>query len=85
VRLGSKQQVRTVSAPTLIIWGQGDRYLGRGLAEPHDEDVPTLARVERVPDASHWVHHDAAERVNELLVDFFASERGSENGGPSVA
>jgi pimeloyl-ACP methyl ester carboxylesterase len=22
-------------------------------------------------DASHWVHHDEAERVNELLVDFF--------------
>jgi hypothetical protein len=21
-------------------------------------------------DASHWVHHDEAERVNELLIDF---------------
>jgi epoxide hydrolase 4 len=34
--------------------------------------VPNLDRVERVPDASHWVHHDAAEHVNELLIDFFA-------------
>jgi epoxide hydrolase 4 len=27
--------------------------------------------VERLPDASHWVHHDEAERVNELLINFF--------------
>ena len=74
VRLGSKQKVHPVSAPTLVIWGQGDRYLGPKLAEPHPEDVPNLDRVERLPDASHWVHHDEAERVNELLVDFFTSQ-----------
>ena len=33
--------------------------------------VPNLDRVERLPDASHWVHHDEAERVNQLLIDFF--------------
>jgi pimeloyl-ACP methyl ester carboxylesterase len=27
--------------------------------------------VERLDDASHWVHHDEAERVNRLLIDFF--------------
>ena len=70
VRLGSKQEIRPISAPTLVIWGQGDRYLGSKLAEPHHEDVPDLDRVERLPNASHWVHHDEAERVNELLVDF---------------
>jgi pimeloyl-ACP methyl ester carboxylesterase len=74
VRLGSKQKVLPISAPTLVIWGQGDRYLGADLAEPHKEDVPNLVRVERLPDASHWVHHDEADRVNELLVDFLAEE-----------
>jgi epoxide hydrolase 4 len=73
VRLGSKQAISTVSAPTLVIWGEGDRYLGRKLAEPHHEDVPNLDRVERLPDASHWVHHDESERVNELLVEFLTS------------
>ncbi len=72
VRLGSKQKVLPISAPTLVIWGEGDRYLGPKLAEPHHDDVPNLDRVERLPDASHWVHHDEAERVNELLVDFFS-------------
>jgi pimeloyl-ACP methyl ester carboxylesterase len=72
VRLGSKQEVLPISAPTLVIWGDGDRYLGRKLAEPHQEDVPNLGRVERLPNASHWVHHDEAERVNDVLIDFFA-------------
>ena len=52
-----------------------DRYLGPTLAEPHQDDVPNLDRVERLPDASHWVHHDEAERVNQLLIDFFAPAR----------
>jgi pimeloyl-ACP methyl ester carboxylesterase len=85
VRLGSKAQILPISAPTLVIWGQRDRYLGRKLAEPHQDDVPNLDRVERLPDASHWVHHDAAERVNELLVDFLAPARESQNGaGPMM-
>jgi epoxide hydrolase 4 len=75
VRLGSKQEIHPISAPTLVIWGQRDRYLGPKLAEPHHEDVPNLDRVERLPDASHWVHHDEADRVNELLVDFLGSEK----------
>ena len=52
--------------------GSATSYLGSDLAEPDREDVPNLDRVERLPDASHWVHHDEAERVNQLLIDFFA-------------
>jgi hypothetical protein len=50
----------------------GDHYLGPELAEPDHDDVPNLDRVERLADASHWVHHDDAERVTQLLIDFFA-------------
>ena len=64
--------LRPIKAPTLVIWGQRDRYLGEELAEPDHDDVPNLDRVERLPDASHWVHHDEAERVTQLLTDFFA-------------
>jgi len=64
--------IRPVRAPTLVIWGQRDRYLGEDLAEPDRSDVPNLERVERLPDASHWVHHDEAGRVTQLLTDFFA-------------
>jgi len=64
--------LRPISAPTLVIWGQRDRYLGQELAEPEHDDVPSLVQVERLPDASHWVHHDEPERVTQLLIDFFA-------------
>ena len=64
--------MRRIDAPTLIIWGQRDRYLGPALAEPDRTDVPNLERVVRLADATHWVHHDEPERVSQLLVEFFS-------------
>ena len=78
VRLGSKQKVLTVTAPTLVIWGEQDRFLGSDLAEPHAEDVPNLVAVERLENASHWVHHDEADRVNRLLLDFLGGAGDDE-------
>jgi pimeloyl-ACP methyl ester carboxylesterase len=73
----AQAQLRPIAAPTLVIWGQRDRYLGPQLAEPSREDVPQLDRVERLDKASHWVHHDEAERVTQLLTDFFRPRAGS--------
>jgi pimeloyl-ACP methyl ester carboxylesterase len=75
----AEAELRPVTAPTLVIWGQRDRYLGEELAEPDHDDVPNLDRVERLPDASHWVHHDEAERVNQALTDFFAPALAASN------
>jgi pimeloyl-ACP methyl ester carboxylesterase len=58
-----------IEAPTLVIWGMRDRALGSELAEPPARWVPN-ARTEWIPDATHWVQHDAPERVNELLIEF---------------
>ena len=66
--------LRPITAPTLVIWGERDRYLGPELAEPEHDDVPNLASVERLPDASHWVHHDEADRVTQLLTGFFTGQ-----------
>jgi pimeloyl-ACP methyl ester carboxylesterase len=41
--------------------------------------VPNLDRVERLPDASHWVQHDEPERVTQLLIDFFAPARPTQD------
>lgn len=69
----AESRIRPVHAPTRIIWGERDRYLGAELAEPDRADVPHLESVIRLPDASHWVQHDEPDRVNELLVEFFAA------------
>jgi epoxide hydrolase 4 len=66
---GVLRAMRPIVAPTLVIWGMLDRHLGSELAAPAPEWVPEV-RVERISDATHWVQHDAAERVNELLIDF---------------
>ena len=63
-----------ILAPTLVIWGERDRHVGPELAEPDPADVPNLERVERLPEASHWVQHEEPERVGQLLIEFFAGE-----------
>ena len=80
----AEAQIHLIKAPTLVIWGQRDRYLGPELAEPDHDDVPNLDRVERLPDASHWVHHDEPERVTQLLVDFFGPARTTQTGQRST-
>ncbi|GAC1316608.1 MAG: alpha/beta hydrolase [Thermoleophilaceae bacterium] len=69
----AKAQMRPVEAPTLVIWGERDRYIDPSLAEPDRADVPNLERVIRLPDASHWVQHDDPDEVSRLLVEFFGA------------
>jgi pimeloyl-ACP methyl ester carboxylesterase len=59
-----------VRRPTLVIWGEQDSALTTHNLDGLEAYVPDL-RIERIPDASHWVPADAPERVNELLVGFF--------------
>jgi pimeloyl-ACP methyl ester carboxylesterase len=55
----------------LVIWGKRDRFLVPELARPDPALVPD-ARVERLPDASHWVRQDRPGKVSALLLDFLA-------------
>ncbi len=66
---GGPLQASVIEAPTLVLWGQRDRYLVPGLLDGLDEWVRNL-RIERFPSASHWVHVDEAERVNRAMIDF---------------
>jgi epoxide hydrolase 4 len=63
-----------IDAEVLVIWGERDLFLGRELATPPPKLVPH-ARVEFLPEASHWVQVDAPGRVNDLLVPFLAAAR----------
>jgi pimeloyl-ACP methyl ester carboxylesterase len=59
-----------VEIPTLVVWGDRERHLVPELAEPPADWVPR-AHVVHVPEGSHWVHHDAPEKVAALLVEHF--------------
>lgn len=63
----------TIDVPTLVLWGERDRALDGRLTTGLDRWVPDI-RVERLPDASHWVQNDAPDRVNDRLVAFLTAE-----------
>jgi pimeloyl-ACP methyl ester carboxylesterase len=73
---GARTAVRTIDVPTLLIWGDRDPYLVRGLAEGLEAWVTNL-RVEHLPAATHWVQHDEPARVNALLVEHLAGRQGA--------
>jgi len=72
--LGRAKRVTRIEQPTLVIWGEQDAYLGKELAHPSAKWVPN-ARVETIPEASHWVQLAAPARVNELMLEFLREGR----------
>lgn len=66
---GLRSIIRPIEMPTLMIWGERDPVFTRETTEHFDEWVPNL-RIERIANAGHFVQTDAADRVNELLVEF---------------
>ncbi|HEY0878686.1 MAG TPA: alpha/beta fold hydrolase [Zeimonas sp.] len=51
-----------VHVPTLVLWGERDTALLPSLLDGLDRVVPAL-RVVRLPQATHWLVHEAPERV----------------------
>ncbi|XP_077521268.1 AB hydrolase superfamily protein YfhM-like isoform X1 [Amblyomma americanum] len=60
---------RYLNTPTLIVWGQRDQFLTLKLAQL--SILQAFGRVEYLADAGHWVHREKAERVNDLIRQFF--------------
>lgn len=58
-----------VTVPTLILWGERDRYLSKELA-PLSLARCDQGRLVTFPDATHWLQHDEAEGVNRELLGF---------------
>jgi pimeloyl-ACP methyl ester carboxylesterase len=61
-------QDEAIDHPTLIVWGEGDTALIPDLAPMSRQYCPN-GRVERFPDATHWVHQEEAEAVTALLLE----------------
>jgi len=57
-----------VTAPTLLLWGKDDRFLGQEMAQPSIDlcDDGRLVFLE----ASHWVQHEEAGEVQRLIGEF---------------
>ena len=58
-----------VKVPTLMMWGMQDFALSHRMARP-SMDYVDEGNLILFPEATHWVHLDAAEEVNHYLIDF---------------
>ena len=59
-----------VHVPTLMLWGMQDTALGSEMAQP-SIDLCDDGRLVTFANASHWVLHDEAEKVGELMLEFW--------------
>ena len=67
-RLPRERNPPRVAAPTLILWGRRDPALQPGLAQA-SLALCERGRVQWIPQATHWVQHEAADEVNAALID----------------
>ncbi len=73
-----------VAPPAAILWGLEDPALSDALADD-TADLCADARTVRFTGAGHWVHREAPEMVNDLLVRFLAGEDLRDDPEPTPA
>jgi epoxide hydrolase 4 len=60
-----------IHVPTLLIWGEQDRFLDRALAQQSIAHCDQ-GRVAYLPNCGHWLHHEEPDEVTRLIRDFLA-------------
>ena len=60
-----------VKVPTQMIWGMQDVALSHRMARL-SIDYCENGQLVLFEDATHWVQHDEAEAVNQLLIEFLS-------------
>lgn len=68
-----------ISAPTLVIWGTRDHFLGKELTRGMKRNFSGPFKVVYLPGVSHWVQQEAPGQVNKLLLDFFKGSVKKQN------
>jgi epoxide hydrolase 4 len=69
-----------VGVPTLILWGERDRYLSKELA-PLSLERCDRGRLITFPEATHWLQHDEPRGVNQALLGFLGEARSNTPSG----
>lgn len=71
VSLTANRSAAPVRVPTLYVWSDGDRYLGRTAADLTRRYVDAPYRFEVLTGVNHWIPELAAEHLAALLLDHF--------------
>ncbi|HYL08904.1 MAG TPA: alpha/beta fold hydrolase [Candidatus Udaeobacter sp.] len=71
-RLLDAPQLPPVTVPTMGVFGTEDKYLTEQAMVASASRVKGPWRYERLEGVGHWIPLEAAGRLNDLLIDFFA-------------
>ncbi len=62
-----------IEVPGLMLHGRNDGCMGAELIDGMSALFPRGLRVEIVPDTGHFLHQEAPERINAIVLDFLRS------------
>ncbi|MEL7039337.1 MAG: alpha/beta hydrolase [Cyanobacteria bacterium J06592_8] len=67
--LQERPQWGLLTVPTLMIWGEEDKALGKELTYGTEEYVQDF-QIRYIPNCSHWVQQEKPELVNQYMREF---------------
>lgn len=67
-----QQEWGILKLPTLMIWGEEDKALGKELTYGTDAYVQDL-QIRYIPNCSHWVQQEQPELVNQYMREFLGN------------
>ena len=70
-----------IAAPTLLIWGEKDRALGKELTEEMEGLFSGTFELVYLPDCAHWVQQECPQEVNRIMLGFL--QRNPPGGASS--
>lgn len=73
----TERDLHLVQAPTLILWGDQDRYFPVNLVDRFTARLPSIA-THIVPGGGHSLHDDCPEETYEFLLPFLTSDRTTQ-------
>jgi pimeloyl-ACP methyl ester carboxylesterase len=67
-----EKHLKTIEKPTLIIWGEKDKFLPLSLGEKIHKDIPG-SKMEILSDCGHFIQEDQPEKATEIIIEFLSS------------
>ncbi|CAO4132680.1 hypothetical protein OFEAOIEE_LOCUS401 [Methylorubrum extorquens] len=71
LRLKHRSELKPIRSPTLIVWGKKDLALSPHLAT-ESLKLCDQGKIEWLPGATHWLHHEESQHVNNALISFLS-------------
>ncbi len=68
-----EKNLKTIEKPTLILWGEDDKFLPLSLGDRIHKDIKG-SRMEIIPNCGHFVQEDKPEKATEIIIGFLSSQ-----------